>query len=198
MKKLDPSALTPDELEGGVTKLRYMRYRDDTSSSRTLGWRIEGVRHGEESYEVPARKIGTREQACAAIAWFVNGNAPVHAAVLERLTELRSALEASEWFRRHEVVASSLLFVYDCDPAEGSGGGSPGGSGPPGGSAPPGTPTARVFMIDFAKTTTLSELTLSHRAPWVMGNHEDVRPRSPPAYQSRVRDPWVETLGVWV
>ena len=34
MKKLDPSALTPDELEAGVTKLRYMQYRDDTRRRR--------------------------------------------------------------------------------------------------------------------------------------------------------------------
>ena len=127
---------------------------------------------------MPARKIGTREQACAAISWFVDGNVAVHAAVLDRLRELRAALEASTWFRMHEVVASSLLFVYDREPSSESsrtGGATPAREGGALGSGALGSPPARVFMIDFAKTTTLSERTLTHREPWVMGNHEDVR-----------------------
>ena len=54
----------------------------------------------------------------------------------------------------HEIVSSSLLFIYD--DAE-----------PPG--APPG-----VWMIDFAKTVPVPDgATLTHRDPWEFGNHED-------------------------
>ncbi|KAG9328071.1 hypothetical protein JZ751_016639 [Albula glossodonta] len=66
------------------------------------------------------------------------------------LKELRIALEKSLFFRKHEVVGSSLLFVHDS------------------------TGKARVWMIDFGKTATLPPpRTLDHRTPWVEGNRED-------------------------
>lgn len=69
---------------------------------------------------------------------------------LQRLEELRSALEQSQFFRTHEVVGSSLLFVHD---ASGK---------------------AKVWMIDFGKTVSLpTPQTLDHRTPWVEGNRED-------------------------
>ena len=30
-----------------------------------------------------------------------------------------------------------------------------------------------VWMIDFAKTLRVEGMTLNHRSPWVVGNHED-------------------------
>nr|XP_032651500.1 inositol-trisphosphate 3-kinase C-like [Chelonoidis abingdonii] len=69
---------------------------------------------------------------------------------LERLKELRAALEQSEFFNTHEVVGSSLLFVHDR------------------------TGLAKVWMIDFGKTVPLAgEQTLTHRLPWVEGNREE-------------------------
>ena len=32
---------------------------------------------------------------------------------------------------------------------------------------------AGIWMIDFAKTLRVEGRKLSHRAPWVVGNHED-------------------------
>ena len=43
MAKLDPAALTEEERTLGVTKLQYMQYREQLSSTATLGWRIEGL-----------------------------------------------------------------------------------------------------------------------------------------------------------
>ncbi|CAL8241178.1 unnamed protein product, partial [Gadus morhua 'NCC'] len=69
---------------------------------------------------------------------------------LSRLKQLRHTLEASQFFRTHEVVGSSLLFLHDA------------------------AGRRVVWMIDFGKTSPLPPpLTLDHRTPWVEGNRED-------------------------
>lgn len=53
------------------------------------------------------------------------------------------------WFLRFvKIVGSSLLALYDHEQ------------------------NSNIWMIDFAKTLKVSE-TLSHRANWCIGNHED-------------------------
>ena len=43
MVKADPSALSADEhTQKGVTKWRYLQWKDKTTSTSTLGFRIEG------------------------------------------------------------------------------------------------------------------------------------------------------------
>jgi len=94
----DPSALTAEERENGVTKLRYMQYRDCMSSSQELGWRIEGLCIGECEYDVPARKLASREQAVTAIKWWLQGCTQLRQLALSKLIELRRVLEESKWF----------------------------------------------------------------------------------------------------
>ncbi|CAB1342907.1 unnamed protein product, partial [Coregonus sp. 'balchen'] len=69
---------------------------------------------------------------------------------LDRLKDIRDTLERSTFFKTHEVIGSSLLFIHD---KRGQ---------------------AKVWMIDFGKTTPLPEgQVLSHRATWEEGNRED-------------------------
>ncbi|XP_061824365.1 inositol-trisphosphate 3-kinase A isoform X2 [Nerophis lumbriciformis] len=117
MVEVDGEGPTPQEhSQRGVTKPRYMQWRESLSSSNTMGFRIEGIK---KSY-------------------------------LSRLMEIRQALTASEFFKRHEVIGSSLLFIHDH------------------------TGNAQVWIIDFGKTTALPEgHTLKHNVPWREGNRED-------------------------
>lgn len=58
-------------------------------------------------------------------------------------------MECSDFFRSHEVIGSSLLFVHD-------------------------RKQANVWLIDFAKTVQLPENHLiNHSSTWKVGNHED-------------------------
>jgi len=158
MLAVDPAALSEEEAAAGVTKMEYMRWREVTSSSATLGWRIEGIRRargGAAASHYPAPKLLREpEQLEQAVGWFCEGRPAVRRAFAARLAELRAALEASRWFATHELVSSSLLLLYDGDPH---------------GAAPPG-----LWMIDFAKAAPLDgALVLTHRAPWQPGNCED-------------------------
>uniref|UniRef100_A0A671NMP0 Kinase n=1 Tax=Sinocyclocheilus anshuiensis TaxID=1608454 RepID=A0A671NMP0_9TELE len=96
------------------------------------------------------KKTKHKEQVMEALSDFADGNTQLLRSYLQRLEELSSALETSEFFRTHQVVGSSLLFVHDA-------------SG-----------LARVWMIDFGKTVPLPPpQTLDHRTPWAEGNRED-------------------------
>lgn len=75
--------------------------------------------------------------------WFQNS-------YLIRLKGIRATLETSPFFKCHEVIGSSLLFIHDKKEQ------------------------AKVWMIDFGKTTPLPEgQVLQHNVPWVEGNRED-------------------------
>ena len=58
-------------------------------------------------------------------------------------------MEFSEFFRSHEVIGSSLLFVHDRH-------------------------KSGIWLIDFAKTIELPDnLEITHTSKWKVGNHED-------------------------
>lgn len=151
MVAVDPGAPTEQErAQQGVLKPRYMQWRETLSSTATLGFRIEGIKKADGTCNTNFKKTKQREQVMKALEDFVDGNTQILKLYLQRLEELRSVLEQSPFFRSHEVVGSSLLFVHD---ASGK---------------------ARVWMIDFGKTVPLPEpQTLDHRTPWEEGNRED-------------------------
>ncbi|XP_068610064.1 inositol-trisphosphate 3-kinase B [Brachionichthys hirsutus] len=151
MIEVDPEAPTPEEKElKVVTKPRYMQWRETISSTATLGFRIEGVKKEDGTVNRDFKKTKTREQVIEAFQGFTKGNKDILNGYLTRLEQVRDTLEISPFFKVHEVIGSSLLFVHDS-------------SG-----------RAKVWMIDFGKTMPLAigeELT--HRALWVEGNRED-------------------------
>ncbi|KAM9033430.1 inositol-trisphosphate 3-kinase C [Sarcophilus harrisii] len=151
MVAVDPSAPTAEEhAQGAVTKPRYMQWRETVSSTATLGFRIEGIKKADGTCNTNFKKTQRAEQVTRVLEDFVNGDRSLLRKYVERLQELRGTLENSPFFRTHEVVGSSLLFVHDQ-------------SG-----------LAKVWMIDFGKTVPLPPpQTLSHRLPWEEGNRED-------------------------
>ncbi|XP_075692220.1 inositol-trisphosphate 3-kinase C-like [Rhinoderma darwinii] len=151
MVTVDPDAPTEEEhRQGAVLKPRYMQWRETLSSTATLGFRIEGIKRADGTCDTNFKKTKHREQVMRAMEDFVDGKKNILRNYLTRLKELRIELEKSEFFKQHEVVGSSLLFVHDA------------------------SELAKVWMIDFGKTVRLpSKQTLNHRAPWVEGNRED-------------------------
>ncbi|AWO98944.1 putative inositol-trisphosphate 3-kinase C [Scophthalmus maximus] len=151
MVAVEPGAPTEQErAQQGVLKPRYMQWRETLSSTATMGFRIEGIKKADGTCNTNFKKTKHREQVMQALKDFVDGNTQILKIYLQQLVDLCSVLEQSHFFRTHEVVGSSLLFVHD---ASGK---------------------ARVWMIDFGKTVPLTEpQTLDHRTPWVEGNRED-------------------------
>ncbi|XP_031294323.2 inositol-trisphosphate 3-kinase B isoform X1 [Camelus dromedarius] len=151
MIEVDPEAPTEEEkAQRAVTKPRYMQWRETISSTATLGFRIEGIKKEDGSVNRDFKKTKTREQVTEAFREFTKGNRNILIAYRDRLKDIRATLEVSPFFKCHEVIGSSLLFIHDKKEQ------------------------AKVWMIDFGKTTPLPEgQTLQHDVPWQEGNRED-------------------------
>ncbi|KAI5105250.1 inositol-trisphosphate 3-kinase B-like isoform X2, partial [Silurus meridionalis] len=152
MVKVDPTAPTEEEnAQRGVTKLRYMQWRDNTSSTSTLGFRIEGIMTENGIVRRDFNKTRSKEQVTEALLLFTKRQAHILEAYLSRLGALKETLKESAFFKSHEVIGGSLLFVHDCL-----------------------TNKANIWMIDFGKTTPVPDnMHLKHDVPWVEGNRED-------------------------
>lgn len=153
MAELDPAAVSERMLSEGVTKLAYMQFRETHSSSASFGWRIEGLKLAQGGAEhIKCKNLRTRTQLLDALRVYTQGRQRVVRGFLTQLESLRASLQQSEWFASHEMVGSSILFVYDDAPND---------------------ERPRCKMIDFAKTEEIANGRLSHRDEWVVGNHED-------------------------
>ncbi|XP_048370203.1 inositol-trisphosphate 3-kinase B-like [Sphaerodactylus townsendi] len=151
MVKVDPLAPTAQEHgQAAVTKPRYMQWRESISSSATLGFRIEGVTMEGGVVQRDFKQTRTKEQIVETFLTFTRSHVDVLSTYLARLESLRQALKESIFFKTHEVIGSSLLFLHD---RKGQ---------------------ASVWMIDFGKTRpTPANVQLSHNVAWTQGNHED-------------------------
>ncbi|XP_042355994.1 inositol-trisphosphate 3-kinase A [Plectropomus leopardus] len=151
MVEVDSEGPTPQEhSQRGVTKPRYMQWRETMSSTHTLGFRIEGIKKCDGTCRTDFKKTRSKQDVIQVFKDFVEGNVNIIKSYLSRLTEIQQALKTSEFFKQHEVIGSSLLFIHDH------------------------TSNAQVWIIDFGKTTALPEgQTLKHNVPWQEGNRED-------------------------
>ncbi|XP_064622083.1 inositol-trisphosphate 3-kinase B-like isoform X2 [Lineus longissimus] len=151
MVEIDPDEPTDEERQQlGITKPRYMQWRETTSSTSSLGFRIEGIKKQDGSSSKDFKTTKTKDKVKEHLQYFTSNNKNVLSTYIRRLKVLRATMESSEWFQRNEVIGSSLLFVHDD------------------------SERACVWMIDFGKTVKLPEnVYVDHRSPWVEGNRED-------------------------
>ncbi|XP_031566144.1 inositol-trisphosphate 3-kinase B-like isoform X2 [Actinia tenebrosa] len=151
MVEVDPNEPTETENKNkAITKPRYMQWRERLSSSATLGFRIEGIKKGDQKPNKDFKKTKTADDVAKVFTEYIENDPQIRTKYLKRLKAIRATLEASKFLKSHEVIGSSLLFVHD---SKGR---------------------ASVWMIDFGKTVPLPEgYTIDHRSEWKEGNHED-------------------------
>nr|DBA14279.1 TPA: hypothetical protein GDO54_005273 [Pyxicephalus adspersus] len=108
------------------------------------------LQKGDGTCNTNFKTTKSRDQVHKAFLEFIDGNKVILHKYLNRLQEIRTIVESSDFFKHHEVIGSSLLFVHD---KKGK---------------------CNVWLIDFGKTTLLPDgQTLNHRIPWQEGNRED-------------------------
>ena len=156
LRKMDASVLTADEVaQGSITKARWMQLRDGMSSTKALGFRVDGVVTPESRRSAFGDLATVRAEAdvVQALRSFVRVGAGLECSVcqqvLSRLDALEAALLQSTLFWQSELIGSSLLFAAD------------------------GTGRVGVWMLDFGLTTPSPVGALRHDEPWALGNHED-------------------------
>lgn len=134
MCQIDSNAPTEEEHKiKGVTKPRYMVWRETISSTATLGFRIEGIRKSDGTSSKDFKTTKSREQIIRAFTEFTDGFP--HAVVsnfllynkmflkifffvlqskyIQRLQAIKATLESSKFFNTHEVsLTPNFNFVY--------------------------------------------------------------------------------------
>lgn len=150
MIAIDPEAPTVEEHQRkAITKLRYMLFRENMSSSQDKGFRIEALKMRGCSPVINMKTVKSSNEIQATISNFVSGRKRVVKDILKRLKQMRTLIEKSDFFQRHSVVGSSIFIVYD-DQKVG------------------------VWLIDFAKALPLPQGTkVDHRKRWTLGNCEE-------------------------
>lgn len=147
--EMAPNELTEAENTlGAITKKRYMSWRERSSCSSNLGFRIEAIKKNQVS-EKEFYTVKEKNQVLSHIKSYTNNNKTIQEMYLRRLLDLKGSLKKSIFFSTHEMIGSSLLFVHDNN-------------------------FASIWIIDFGKTRMLpAGIEIDHLSKWVEGNHED-------------------------
>lgn len=150
MIAVDPTAPTKQEHEQrAVTKLRYMQFREQQSSTCSHGFRIEAMKLPGAPPITDLKKVKSHQEVLDTMKLFLGTRQATREKLLARLKNLRTKIEMSEYFKTHEIIGSSIFMIYDNE-------------------------KVGVWLIDFAKTQELPNgQKLNHRTPWQEGNHEE-------------------------
>jgi 1D-myo-inositol-triphosphate 3-kinase len=100
---LDPDEATEEERINGITKQRYMQFRERESTSATLGFRIEGIK-GASDAGIDYKRMKTMEHVLEALEKFLPSEQEcmfdiVRAGLLCQLKRLRQLLSQSNFFQ---------------------------------------------------------------------------------------------------
>ncbi|XP_066263738.1 inositol-trisphosphate 3-kinase A-like isoform X2 [Branchiostoma lanceolatum] len=151
MVKVNPGAATEEEQQKkAITKVRYMTFREKESSTSAFSFRVEASKVPGGKTNKDLKTVRTWEQVMKTLAKFFKGHPAARDKIAERLQHIREKFAVSDFFKRHEIVGSSVLMLYDVED------------------------NAGAWMIDFAKTAALpDDISVTHAVPWELGNHED-------------------------
>ena len=105
MIKVDPNAPTDEEHEQqAVTKLRYMQFREQQSSTCSHGFRIEAMKLPGSPPITDLKKVKSHQEVLQTMKTFLGKRADRKKKLLEQLIELRARVEKSTYFQTHEVI----------------------------------------------------------------------------------------------
>ncbi|KAL6954048.1 inositol-trisphosphate 3-kinase, partial [Sarracenia purpurea var. burkii] len=103
MIAVDPSAPTAEEhVSRAVTKLRYMQFREEQSSTSTLGFRIEAMKFRGSKPVTDLKKVKSSQEVSDTLSLFLGNREDIRQRLATRLAEIRTKLEQSHYFRTHE------------------------------------------------------------------------------------------------
>lgn len=105
MIAVDPDAPTLHEHEEkAVTKLRYMQFREEQSSSCSHGFRIEGMKLPGVPPITDLKKVKSHQEVIETLRIFLGRKTDVKEKILHRLYDIRGRIEESSYFQTHEVA----------------------------------------------------------------------------------------------
>lgn len=90
-----------------------MTFRENLSSSATLGFRIDGFRCKCNGMMKDFKYLRQEDDVKKVLKAALPLNRELKLQLLNRLECLKSKFKESEFFKSHEIVGSSLLIVYD-------------------------------------------------------------------------------------
>ena len=169
MEAIDQTAATEEEKEAGcINALRYLSFLDQSTSTASLGFRIDGgktvVNGTLDALPLPdglsINTLKEEEDLVQTFKTFLQNDGSLAAAVLNKVESVVAALERSTFFKEHIFLRSTMLLVYD-DAARAT--------------------RLELKMTNFGASYRLPEYVLhkstpiDHAAPWdgQAGSHED-------------------------
>lgn len=104
MIAVDPNAPTDLEHEKkAVTKLRYMQFREQQSSTCSHGFRIEAMKLPGTPPITDLKTVKSHAQVIRTMKAFLSDGAKTRSRLVERLRDIRHRVENSKYFQTHEV-----------------------------------------------------------------------------------------------